>query len=108
MVARVGVVAVGEAGDAAEDGAECAAKDIGGFAGGEVDGFEGEEREAERFEAEEQDDLVYVGWDGRGRMGACWKHLGVVFFLSSASRAGGFPPSLAAQAGRADTPAILG
>jgi len=57
----LGVLAVGETGDAAEDGAECAAEDVGGFTGGEVDGFEGEEREAERCEAKEQDDLVYVG-----------------------------------------------
>jgi hypothetical protein len=61
-------LAVGKAGDAAEDGAERATENIGGFTGGKVNGLEGEEREAEGIEAKEQDDLVYVDvvWEAAG------------------------------------------
>ena len=52
--AGVGVGAIGWAGDAAEDGAERAAENVGGFAGREVDWLAGEEGEAEGFEVEEQ------------------------------------------------------
>ena len=66
VFAGVGVGAMGEAGDAAEDGAECAAQDVGGFTGWEMDGLAGDEGEAKGFEVEEQEVILLSSVDCAG------------------------------------------
>ncbi len=52
--ARAGGLALRDAGDAAEDGAECAAQNVGRFAFGEVNGLTGEKGKAQGLQLKEQ------------------------------------------------------
>lgn len=67
VFAALRALAVRETGDAAEDGAEGAAQDVGRFTFGKVNGFAGDEAEAERFKAKQQDSF-YVGARRLGRV----------------------------------------
>lgn len=54
VLAGGGSWAIGQAGDAAEDGAECAAQNVGRFAFVEMNGFPGDKGKAQGREAKEQ------------------------------------------------------